>query len=94
MIIELQHKITKRQIVIETEVEDADSLTTMSFDGQHQEVLIYELSQSYGYYGHRVDIEQTTNLDLAAAVRKLPSFEVISIDPEPNPSGLPEGAVN
>jgi hypothetical protein len=94
MIIELKHKITECQIIIETEVDDADSLTTITIDGQHQEALSHELNESYGHYGHIFDIEQTTNLDLAAAVKKLPSFEVVSIDPEPTPSELPEGAVS
>ncbi len=94
MIVELKHKITGRQIIIETDVDDADSPTSFKMDGQHQEALQHELGQSYGHYGHVLDIEQTTNLDLAAAVRKLPSFDVVSIDPEPTASDLPEGAVS
>jgi hypothetical protein len=99
MIIELKHKITGRQIIIETNVDDAGSptsikITSLKMDGQHQEALQHELGQSYGHYGHMLDIEQTNNLDLAAAVRKLPSFDVVSIDPEPTASDLPEGAVS
>lgn len=53
-----------------------------------------EIAESYGFYGHLVDIKAISNLDLQSAVRKLPSFEVISIKPAIASSPLPKGAIS
>jgi hypothetical protein len=50
-----------------------------------------EVEESHGFYGHTMKLERSTNLDLSASVRKLPSFKVLSIEPEIKPNPLPEG---
>ncbi len=94
MIITLRHKTTQEIITISTDSSDADEPVTFTTDGNHKDMLMHELSESYGHYGHGIDLEETTNLDLQAAAYKLPTFEVVSIAPVITPNQLPEGAVS
>lgn len=56
-----------------------------------EERLRAEINRGSGFYGHTMDFDNTTNLDLSAAVTSLSSFEVISIEPKITPNPLPDG---
>ena len=94
MKITLVHKVTILEATITTNHDDPDEVVTVIFGGAHFEQLLHELSKSYGHYGHLIDTESTTNLDLQSAAHKLPSFELKSIEPEIKPRPLPEGAIS
>ncbi|MBW4666474.1 MAG: hypothetical protein KME60_03260 [Cyanomargarita calcarea GSE-NOS-MK-12-04C] len=95
MQIKLLHRVTNEYYTINTDNGFADDATiNPDYLGDRVEYLTRELETSYGYYGHTINPIETTNIDLAVAVRSLPSFEVLSIDPEPTPSKLPEGSVS
>jgi|688.fasta_scaffold1651384_1 hypothetical protein len=93
MLITLNHKATGVQATISTEGFDPDETVKPIIDADNpdlRELLINELNDSSGIFGHLIDIESTTNLDLAAAARKLEYFDFVSIDREIEPSNLPE----
>lgn len=52
-----------------------------------------EIEFAHGHYGHLVNLYSTSNLDLAAAVKQLKSFKVVSIEPQIKPNSLPPGAI-
>lgn len=91
MKIQLKNKLTETTIQIETEHNDPDKAIQLKFSGNADEVSIFkrEISETYGFYGHTIDLKQTTNLDLASGVRSLTSFEVVFITPEIKPKPLP-----
>jgi hypothetical protein len=91
----LTHKITEVVCTITTDNDDAHTPDTplIEADG-HETALEYELVQACGFAGHTFDLENCSNIDLAAAVRSLPSFDLESIEPEIMPDPLPEGAVS
>ncbi len=102
MKINLRYKETGTEIIIETQHNDPDDPVKLDFRAKNQEeqlivdalknnTLKIEIESQYGHYGHGIELNSTTNLDLAIAVRSLPSFELISIDPRIMPSPLPEG---
>lgn len=95
MEIKLQHKITGEICTITTDNNEAHEPSTplIECDG-HETALEYELSNSYGYAGHTFDLENASNIDLSAAVRNLPSFDLESIEPEVKANPLPKGAVS
>lgn len=87
------------KLTLSTDHDDPDKAVTPSVSVDSDEVsnqdyikerLISELNTSYGFYGHLVSFDSTTNLDLSAAVRSLPSFELVSIEPEIMPRPLPD----
>lgn len=91
MLINLKHRTTGAIAFIETDGYDPDEPVTPVINSDKlEELLTYELNNSSGFYGHLININSTTNLDLSAATRKLPSFEFISIDQEVEPTNLPE----
>jgi len=94
MILKLRHKQTGEEIVIETPHDDPDRSFQFSYSGDYSQALKTELLESYGHYGHGIELEAITNLDLQAAAYKLPSFEVVNVQPQINPSALPQGAVS
>lgn len=102
MKINLRYKVTGTEIIIETQHNDPDESIEIDFRAKNQEeqlvadalganTLKYEIERQHGFYGHRIELDSTTNLDLAHAVRSLPSFDLISIEPQIKPSPLPEG---
>lgn len=94
MIITLKHKYTQEEHTIQTEGNDPDKPVTPTITGGSIDTLRSELSESYGHYGHTIDLESTTNLDLQAAVHALPSFEAVSIKPAIAPNPLPENSLS
>jgi hypothetical protein len=93
MLITLNHKTTGLQATISTDSFDPDEpvkprIASDSSDLDY--ILQSELGTSTGVYGHLMDIESTTNLDLYAATKKLKHFHFVSIDQEIEPSDLPE----
>lgn len=95
MKITLSHKQFPQVIhTISTPHNDPDKLVNPSLAGIDLNTLKAELSQAYGHYGHTIDLENTTNLDLQAASYKLPSFEVVSVEPAIAPNPLPDNALS
>lgn len=101
MKINLEHKFGR--LILETTHNDPDKKVspTIKIEASSEEFkksikLDWQRETEYlsGFYGHLVDINLTTNLDLGAAVRQLSSFKIISIEPEIKPNPLPEGAVS
>jgi hypothetical protein len=93
MLITLNHKIIGTQATISTDGFDPDEPVKPVIRSDNpilKKSLISELNNSSGIFGHLLDIESTTNLDLAAAARKLEYFDFISIDQEIEPSDLPD----
>jgi hypothetical protein len=91
-----KHKITGRLIAVSTEGDSPDEPqkpTIVSDSEQVKVALLREINSSSGFYGHANNTEEITNLDLYAASKSLPSFEVISEEmvvtpPEPLPDGV------
>lgn len=80
------HNLPDDQVSPQIEIEASEDLKEIikrDFERETQFI--------HGFYGHGVDINSTTNLDLGAALRNLPSFELVSIEPEIEPSPLPDG---
>ena len=93
MLITLNHKATGIQATISTDNFDPDEPVKPTITSDNpilRESLINELNSSSGIFGHLLDIESTTNLDLLAASRKLEYFDFISVDQEIEPSNLPD----
>ncbi|BAZ39429.1 hypothetical protein NIES4101_53820 [Calothrix sp. NIES-4101] len=101
MRIDLAHSLGLGKLAVLTPHNEPDKPISLEFafaddteeDMQEflEEVFLRELSQARGHYGHLIDPEKTTNLDLISGVRNLESFTFISQEPEaiaPNP--LPE----
>lgn len=104
MNIQMTYKPMSLMIIIETDHNDPNKGVSPIVDIQHdsfvvpselkdsvKRALTEEVSESFGFYGHTMNLGSTTNLDLAHAVRSLPSFTVISVDPQINPKPLPLG---
>lgn len=79
---------------IKTEHDDPDRQVTLTILGQSRNLFLKELSNSYGYYGHTINPETTSNLDLTVACHKLPSFKVEKIEPQISVRPLSEGVVS
>ena len=97
MLIKISHKLTRIDLDITTQHDEPDRLVQLNIDPNNQEIIdIFnrELSESYGFYGHLIDLSALANLDLSIAVKQLPSFEVMEITPVIKPNPLPEGAVS
>lgn len=92
MNIELKHKPTQETIAIVTPNNDPDTLIKPTYSDPEFPDLLPELRETYGFYGHLINPESVTNMDLMAACSKLPSFEIVSLDNEGmTASSLPEG---
>lgn len=92
MLITLNHKVTGIQATISTEGFDPDEIVKpiiKSDNSNLKELLIADLNSSTGIFGHLLDVESTTNLDLSSAARKLEYFDFVSIDRDIEPSDLP-----
>lgn len=95
MLITLRHKATGLDITIRTEGFDPDEPVIPIIESDNEtlkETLLYDLNNASGVYGHLIDTQSTTNLDLATAARKLEYFDFDFIDQEIEPSQLPEEA--
>lgn len=104
MLIILEHELG--EIVVETDNDNADEVSDISIsfvddsndddEGNNfllssiKDVLVQELSEQYGIYGHLVTPGSITNLDLVAAVKNLKSFKVIGDLPELDFEPLPD----
>lgn len=83
-------------VEITTPHNDPDRPVSPTYTGESEvvQILKEELSESYGHYGHILDPDNTTNLDLQAAIAlKGKPWEVIEIEPRIEPAELPEGAI-
>lgn len=76
MITEHNHpdQLVKPSIQIQSPAKELEETINQNF--------LDEFNRSYGIYGHLVNIENTTNLDLIYVVSSLPSFKVLSVKPE------------
>lgn len=91
MKLSVKHNVTQEAIAVTTALDDADSPVTPKYEQHPLTVsLRLELSQASGYYGHTMNPDRTTNLDLHAACQKLTSFTLDSADPVPVAKPLPE----
>lgn len=92
-------KITVRlgrlNVTVETPHHDPHAPIVPEYSGQERDVEYFldDLEGSYGYYGHILDIENTTNLDLYAAIAKLEHWEILEIDIIPQAKPLPDGKI-
>ena len=93
MKLEVTHNITGEAIAITTDSSSPDEPVTPKYE-QHPLTasLLLELGQASGYYGHIINVDRTTDLDLHAACQKLESFSLKSADPVPVAKPLPEDA--
>jgi hypothetical protein len=82
------------ELKIETEHNDPDKKINPVVTGDAKYTFIKEVDASYGHYGHTISLDNTSNLDLSVACRKLPSFKFISATPEIKPTPLPDGFVS
>jgi hypothetical protein len=103
MQIDLLHQGTQVTVILSTEGNSPDvpvrpRITAKTEDStikSHlEDRLRQELNNSIGFYGHTIDIESVTNLDLSAGARSLSSFKMVSIKPKITPSALPKGALS
>ncbi len=95
MKINLEHAVTESRVIIETEHDDPDEPVKPRFASDSSDAILIakdEFNEASGHYGHLIDIESTTNLDLATAARQLPSFKLISVEPEIKANPIPPGA--
>ena len=97
MKITLNHSLG--QLIVTTPNDDPDEVVTpeLSSDSEAGELLeeLFKaaLEDSAGHYGHVIDSDNVSNLDLQAACYKLNEFEVAEVEPPISPSELPEGAI-
>lgn len=87
------------QLTVTTPNDDPDEVVKpeISTDSEAsdllQEIFQLALEDSAGHYGHIIDPNNVSNLDLQAACYKLEDFEVVEIKPRISPNPLPEGVV-
>lgn len=86
MIITFIHHESGETLTITTSIDDADTATKPIFAGTPEllDGLQAELSTTAGMYGHLIDPNSVSNADLYHAAYELPSFEVLSVDGEPD----------
>lgn len=93
MLITLKDRNSDKLVTIETEGYDPDDPVIPQIVSDNLKLvdkLEKELNDSNGIYGHLLNTEGTTNLDLCYAVNTLPSFELVSFDQEIVPNPIPE----
>jgi hypothetical protein len=87
------------QLTVTTPNNDPDEIVApeLASDSEASELLeeLFKaaLEDSAGHYGHIIDPDNVSNLDLQAACYKLDEFEVVEIEPPITPSELPEDAI-
>ena len=91
MKIELKHKELGYNVAIATPHNDPDQTFSLKLEDIW---LKKELGNAYGYYGHGINLDNISNLDLAIAVKTLPSFTVVNIEPKIKPNLLPKGTIS
>ena len=99
MIIYLRHR--NSDLTVETNSDDPDETIDITIDAEVEvledyleSLLVEELENTYGFHGHSIDLEDTTNLDLYAACLTLSSFKVITVDLLPEALKLPPGSLS
>lgn len=82
-------------VMIRTPHDDPDGTVKPEYVGLSMFVNLVKmkLSESYGFYGHLLDPDAITNLDLNHALVVGKDWEVEAIAPKIEPSPLPDGAV-
>lgn len=92
MKISVRHKITRDVLEIRTASNNPDTPVKPAYPSHPStEVLKSELRSQSGFYGHTIDPDNTTNLDLYVALKNLETFALESATPVPKPNPLPEG---
>lgn len=83
------------EVTITTPHDDPDLFVNPKYEGTASAIarLKGELNRAYGYYGHGISADYTTNLDLAVAAHQT-FWRVVSIDPDVRARALPPGAVS
>jgi hypothetical protein len=90
-------------VTLTTEHNDPQQETGVIFKvkpPEAEKLILAKLKQEeeglYGHYGHLINFNRVTNLDLQAAMRNLKAFTLISINPEmkADPNFPPKGAVS
>jgi len=87
--------MNKKTVIIKTPHNDPDAPVAPRIIGDVFAVndVREALNGAAGFYGHLIDIDKTTNLDLQSAIRLSRKWEVIYSTPEIEPNPLPPGAV-
>ncbi len=83
------------QVTIKT-VEDPDSTSKIEYSGDHQMIadIKSKINENpYGYYGHIIDPDVTTSLDLYVAIMRLEGYK-IEVDKVPRGKPIPDGCVS
>ena len=87
MRIEIKDTLLQEIIIIQTDTNNPDNIIDINWQGNDYAIerLQRSLSNFHGAYGHILHIQETTNVDLYAAVTKLSATEytIISVDPVP-----------
>jgi hypothetical protein len=86
-----RHKELDYEVAIATPHDDPDKTFPLETDDG---ILKRDIGEGYGFYGHSIDIDNISNLDLQAVGRKLSSFEVVSVEPTIAPHRLPKGVLS
>jgi len=86
-----RHKELDYEVAIATPHNDPDKTFLLETDDG---MLKREISEGYGFYGHSIDVSNISNLDLQAVGRKLPSFEVVNVEPAIAARPLPKGVLS
>lgn len=99
---EVRHTDTGIEISVVTDSEDGDestgitlSVTNIGNSPESVEVanlLLRELGETRGIYGHLVDPLATSNADLAIALNFLPSFNLLKSPEIPELTSIPDEA--
>lgn len=82
-----------------TDHNDPDRLVSPQLEGDENAIAAFDLELALGlpagFYGHVVNWDLTTNLDLEASIRQIvkrnPAFRVSAIVPEITPNPIPDG---
>lgn len=93
MLFTLNNNYFDSKVTIVTNNDTTDDVITLKIVGDDYDMseLRRELNDvSGGIYGHIFDIDDTTNLDLSYALKTLPSFSLISVEPELTVNSLNE----
>lgn len=85
--------VHKNPVMIRTPHHDPDGAVEPEYIGLPMlvDLVKRKISESYGFYGHLLDPDAITNLDLAHALKTGKDWKVEEIAPEIRPAPLPEG---
>lgn len=87
MILKVKNSILQQEVILNTSSNTPDDEVNVDYSGEFSESLKRDLADNgYGYYGHVINLENITNLDLHATILALPGWVIIEAKGIPTPT--------